>query len=403
MNIVLDTNILLHYRNFEEIPWQEELGCKDVTIVFSAVVVEEIDRKKDDERGKIQKRAKSISSRIGELILDGKAGKYPVLFLESAYAEDEEKKQYSLDRNDNQILFDVIKSNIDKTKVIVVSNDAIMLIRAKKFGFNVHRLDDKYLLKEELSKEEKEAKAAIAELKCLKKRMPAPQLEFEDGESYIQLMRVSSVDIEEEVRQKVNDLRIQWPEKRIEDGEQVFNGSVFTFLTPENVTVFNASRNKFIEKSEQKIRLEVERDDLEQRMQKITIFVSNRGTASTGKMNVFLSIPKNVKVYKENSKKRVKYEKPETPSFIPGLNQLAFVDPIYGYQTPRVEMWNLDGFLRDNDFKEALPPLTHNLQHWVFSFYVDAATCPNFQMTWFIADAELTSPVEGTLNVSFVD
>ena len=49
MYIVLDSNILLHYISFEEIPWQEEFGCGEVTIVLTGMVLEEIDKKKDDE------------------------------------------------------------------------------------------------------------------------------------------------------------------------------------------------------------------------------------------------------------------------------------------------------------------------------------------------------------------
>lgn len=32
MNIVLDSNLLLHYKPFEEIAWEEELGSKDNTL-----------------------------------------------------------------------------------------------------------------------------------------------------------------------------------------------------------------------------------------------------------------------------------------------------------------------------------------------------------------------------------
>lgn len=65
MNIVLDTNILLHYKSFEEISWEEELGSKDNTVILDAIVLEEIDKKKDQEKEKVQKRAKQVSSRIG--------------------------------------------------------------------------------------------------------------------------------------------------------------------------------------------------------------------------------------------------------------------------------------------------------------------------------------------------
>lgn len=132
MNIVLDSNILLHYKNFEDIPWSEEIGYDDITIVLTAMEIEEIDEKKDNDKGKILKRAKAVSSRIADILLDGAISKFPVMYLDNAYATEDERRQYHLDRNDNQILFDVMKSDLDKENVTVVSSDNNMLIRAKK-------------------------------------------------------------------------------------------------------------------------------------------------------------------------------------------------------------------------------------------------------------------------------
>lgn len=50
MYIVLDTNIYLHYLPFEEIPWSDLLGTKDVVVVITATILEEIDNKKDEEK-----------------------------------------------------------------------------------------------------------------------------------------------------------------------------------------------------------------------------------------------------------------------------------------------------------------------------------------------------------------
>lgn len=275
MNIVLDTNILLHYKNFEDIPWLEETGCGDITIVLTAMVQEEIDDKKDNEKGKIQKRAKAVSSRIADYILNGDTGKFPVKYVESAYATEEERRQYHLDRNDNQILFDVMKSGMDKGSVIVVSSDNAMLIRAKQQGFKIHQLDDKYLLKEELSKEEKEAQAAIKELERLKNRLPKPELVFDNGESFIQIKRVMPLDREAEVCKRMMELRQKWPEKTIEGELVSLLGYTYSNVSPDMITSYNASRNKYLEMSEQKIRLEVERDDLMLRMKEVNIILVN--------------------------------------------------------------------------------------------------------------------------------
>ena len=399
MNIVLDSNILLHYRNFEDIPWSEEIGCDDITIVLTAMVIEEIDEKKDNEKGKIQKRAKAVSSRIAEILLDGATCKIPVMYLDNAYATDDERRLYHLDRNDNQILFDVMMSDMEKENVTVVSSDNNMLIRAKKLGFKIHRLNDGFRLKEELSKEEKEAQAAIKELEKLKNRMPEPILIFENGENNMKIKRAVALNREIEVEKRVEELRQKWPEKTV-DGEQYsVLGNTFSNASPEMIVQYNVSRGKFIEDSEKKIRLEVERDDLQQRMKRIAILIYNKGTASTGKMNIFIDVPENIKLYRVNSMKKVEYDEPSTPNFHPYLKAI----PSFSIYTPKIEMWDMVVFIKDDQLKRTFEPLNHKLQNGLFTLYVDSATCPNFKLKWILVDAELPDLIEGELNVSFIE
>lgn len=400
MNVILDTNILLHYKSFEEIPWQEELGCGEVTIVLTAMVLEEIDSKKDQEKGKIQKRARTVSSRLKDILIAGKPSKYPVVFVESAFSTEEEKCSFHLDRNDNQILFDVKQSGLDKVDVTVVSSDTAMLLRARQFGFKIFQPDDKYLLKEELSNEEKEAQAAIKELERLKKRRPNPSLIFDNGDNNMKIRRVSPFDRDAEVKKRVGVLCCKWPEKSIKDEQYSVFGYTYSNVSPDMITQYNISRNKFIESSEKKIRLEVQSDDLQFRMKEISICVVNRGSASTGRMNIFIEIPENVRLYWETSKKKVEYDAPITPSFYP---ELKVIPSLYGYNTPNIEMWDMIDYIRDGELKKAIDPLNHKLQQELFTFYVDSATCSNFKMNWVLIDAALPDPVEGELNVSFID
>lgn len=402
MNIVLDSNIFLHYKSFEDIPWHEELGCDEVVIVLSATVLEEIDQKKDGEKGKIKNRARKVSSRIGELLLKEENGKYPVMFLDNAFSTDEEKQQYNLDRNDNRILFDVVKSGMDKEMVVIVSADNAMLIRAKKMGFKIHQPNEEYLLKEELTEEEKELKSVKAELDRIKNRLPEPSLIFDvDDENcnHIRIARILPYDIEAMVRDEMNALKARWPRKSIEDSQEYILGQIYNTLTPEKVIAYNNSREDFLKLSEEKIRLETQRDDLERRMVRISIAVTNSGTAPTGKMNIFLLVPDNIRLYTKGGKKSVRYDEPQTPNNNPFLNNIS-LGAIY---TPSVKMWDLDAYYNDNKLSVASEPLTHKLKHNVFTFYVDSATCPNFKMQWYIADAELVEPARGVLNVSFVD
>lgn len=400
MNIVLDTNILLHYKWFEEIPWKEELGCDDVTIVITSVVLDEIDKVKDEDKGKVQKRAKMVSSKLGGYLLDGIQGKYTVKYIEYPFASEADKQQYNLLRNDNQILFSILKTGLATSDVCVVSSDNSMLIKAKQYGFKVHRLDEKYRFQEELSKEEKEVKEIRAELERMKNRLPKPELLFEDGSSHIQITRTVPDDIEAIVQKGMSELRMEYPEKTIEDGQEYFGGQVINMLTQDQVVAYNISRKYFFDKSETKIRLEAQRDDLDCRMVRVSIIVNNSGTAPTGKMSIFLQVPEDIPVYAKSARKSVNYEQPKTPNYHPQLNNISFGGIPY---IPKVEMWDTDAYMNNNRLCDEMEPLTHNLKHKTFEFYVDSATCPNFKMQWIIVDAALIDPVRGELNVNFVE
>ena len=402
MYIILDTNILIHYNSFEDIPWGELMGCDELTFVFPALVMEEMDKVKDRERGRVQRRAKAVSSRLGQLLVDEVQGRYPVLFVETPMATLEKKRVYNLESNDNMILFSVYKAEINHTAVCLVSSDNAMLMRAKRFGFKKYRLDDKYLAPVELTPEEKEAKQAIAELERMKNRMPKPKLEFINESCHLQINRTPITDIEKTVSEEMEMLKKKWPEKSIDDGDIYFMGQCYRTLTKERVTTYNCTRRKFLEQSEKKIRLEVQRDDREERMKRIEIIVANDGTASTGRMDIFLDIPEDIRIYKKKTAiKCFTYEEPQTPNEL-GINVSPITGSLFGYRPPSIEMWDLDEFFPENELKCKSDPLTHNLHHPIFVFYVDSALCPNFKMSWVIADSELVDPVKGELNVSFV-
>lgn len=71
--LFLDTNVYLHYMDFEQIDWKS-LVCNgdDFTIVVPLIVIREIDKQKDSSRGKIQGRAKKTSEKFGDYFLNNK-------------------------------------------------------------------------------------------------------------------------------------------------------------------------------------------------------------------------------------------------------------------------------------------------------------------------------------------
>lgn len=70
--LLLDTNIYLHYQFFESIPWDRVTG-KDgpFTILLPMQVLREIEKIKDQGIGTVSKRARKVSGRLGDILLDG--------------------------------------------------------------------------------------------------------------------------------------------------------------------------------------------------------------------------------------------------------------------------------------------------------------------------------------------
>ncbi len=67
--ILLDTNIYLHYKDFEQIDWATIVNDKEFAIVVPYIVIREIDKHKDGQKGKIKSRAKAVSSKFGRYFL----------------------------------------------------------------------------------------------------------------------------------------------------------------------------------------------------------------------------------------------------------------------------------------------------------------------------------------------
>lgn len=68
--LLLDSNIYLHYQYFENIPWQTVTGCSDdYCILLPMQVLRELEEIKDRGEGAINKRARKVSSRMGDILL----------------------------------------------------------------------------------------------------------------------------------------------------------------------------------------------------------------------------------------------------------------------------------------------------------------------------------------------
>ena len=118
--LILDTNVFLHYKDFEQIDWKSIVG-DDVTICVTQVVLGEIDKHKDQSRGRIQKRAKKISSRFSEIFLQDLSSQLNVEVMGNPPSSAFNDEQYHKDINDDWIILSALHSDHPDEDIMIAS------------------------------------------------------------------------------------------------------------------------------------------------------------------------------------------------------------------------------------------------------------------------------------------
>ena len=412
--LFLDTNIFLHFQNFEQIPWQKLIGDADFKIIVSDIVAEEIDKHKDSARGKIQRRAKVISKLFGDVFLEGKSSSVSLEYCMS-YPEkltDEEKAKFNPSSQDDQILMGILASDYPKENIVVVSYDNPILIKAKAHGLQFLKMPDEYLLKEELSEEEKELERCKKEIAAYKNRMSRPVLLVNNEKKCLKIKRSSKVDVEKELEMHMQKIRSQYPYKELPSVTRdatpfgaLFEGCFWG--DTDGIKNYNTFLDSYYEREEKYWRIMLQMKMLEERMFELSFSLGNEGTDETGNVNIFVKFPSEIKLYTDKSKKKVDIDKPKAPPAYspftdPRLNgSMQLMSPA-SYRGNYVKMWDLVADTDKREFSYTTSAVNHHVVHPLEDLeglYLDIETCGNFQIQYRIIDSKHIDSIGGVINV----
>lgn len=417
--LLLDTNIYLHFKDFEQIDWAAMVNDKEFAIVVPYTVIKEIDKHKDGPKGKIKTRAKAVSAKFARYFLDDDyRGKVRVVQIDDP--DDELMARHHLNRNvcDDVIIGSALAFE-HRNDIVVVSHDNTLLIKAKKFGLHfLPQMPEEYLVAEEKTADEKELEKCRSELMMLKNRQPKPSITFADGTTVLHLKTPSIADVESELCEIMAAIRVQHPHARrpasTTDRKNIFDifdnfaGLQYAMHSDEQLERHNAELDKYYAHSERYERFKLERRELEKQMQKLYFVVRNDGAAETGRMNVFLDFPERVRLYNDRSKKSINDLKPEAPIIGTPFNELPigfgmrYISPRGGLNIPQLYSWDLTKYLQRQKIAvdaESLNPGVMCSLKIPDSLYVDTAQSKTFSMCWTICAAGLPKPVSGTLEI----
>lgn len=403
--LFLDTNVYLHCKDVEEIDWKSLVtGGEDFTIVIPPVVIREIDKIKDRERGKVQARAKKVSSRFGDIFLEGKKMKLKYKNCEDPTNDLFEKYKFNKDVFDDWFILSA-KIFPESDNVVVIARDNGILMKAKDNGFTFFRISDDFLLKVEKSEEEKEIQRLKEELEVYKNRKPNPQITFEDRSTILKLKKPTPKDLEVEIEKYLEKEKLKYPYHTFSETDNYLGITLSSIWENE----YNKQREEYFGEYKEYIPFIVQNEILSERMKELKFVVSNfLGTAPTGDMNIFINIPANIKLYSKRSKIRRIRNVPIPPQKN-GLDRkllqaTANIQPLGSYlQGPDYEYcWDLSKTLASNEFSFDESKLNHTLYKNLNvenSIFIDTLSCGNFSIDWYVSDSALPKPISGKLNV----
>lgn len=145
MCAVLDTNVLLHFQPPRQIDWQKVIGSQRVRLLVPIRVVEELDEKKYASNERLAKRARSLFSDLGDVLLS--SGHEPTEVREGItleVAQYDEPRQRPLDA-DWEILLCCLSLTAYSPDLVLVTGDIAMRIRAQALGIGLRTMPDQYL------------------------------------------------------------------------------------------------------------------------------------------------------------------------------------------------------------------------------------------------------------------
>ena len=212
--LFIDTNLLLHGRDLKGLPWSEIRADADFRLVVARTVASEIDKLKADGNSRRARRARKISSLLGEAlsacgeIVLRESGPHVALAL-APPGPIEWARFPSLDREraDDRLVAEALIQAARNGEVIVVSNDVGPRHTAMHHGLACFAVPDHWLLEPEPDERDRRIQELQAQVRALSSTKPAMTAEFVDAESApITELHIDAIDLPDLTSAEVNRL-----------------------------------------------------------------------------------------------------------------------------------------------------------------------------------------------------
>lgn len=302
MDIIIDTNLLLHFRRPDEIDWCALAGEKSCAIVITPVLMRELERNKvHNSSRRLRERARDaiawIAQRLGEAD--------PVHLREGVtlvFDEQEPLLDFTENRLSREIADDhLIASALDWAArtghpVAVATDDSGLALKLRNRPICRIVPDEVARLGDAVDLERAEIADLRRELEREKNRRPRLELQFGGGGTK------TSVEPDEiEPPPAIEQIRAEYPEITFDEYmalDDRTNPGVRTY-SKEPVDEYNKALNIYYGEYEDYLARFADWAELEARTVAIDLILANLGSSPASNIDIHLSFPKNVEIFSE--------------------------------------------------------------------------------------------------------
>lgn len=412
--LFLDTNSLIEFQPFESINWYEVCGKKDYTIVISPIVIREINKHKDNSRGKKRDRARKARKRITEIAKNTVPSRLKVVFCKDPSKTAFENPQFNKEIADDWLIFSALEYNAEIDNKLIVTNDTGIYLIAKEFGIKSVEIPEKYLAPSDPTDEEIKIKELQKRITEYEDALPHVTLSFQGGNNSLNISKIDAPNFEGRIEQYAEELRGEYPYKH-KEAQNPYNLFQMPDLlhSEKDYENYNALIEPYIENEPYNMVIKNLADFLNGAVIPLCFELNNEGKTPSGFLGIRLKFSNNATILSyDNSRSTIKLRKTEKPilksAMIPSfnINMYAPIGAYYGNPTKpdSIVIWDLDKAINTAEpFMFEAKPVIQNMPPVAFAeneFYVYLGNEQNFDIYWEVIDPKLPEIITGTLHVS---
>lgn len=411
--LFLDTNVLLHFKSFDGIPWETIVNDTNYTVVIPFIVVTELDAHKTNPIKKLAAKAKKAIAKIDK-ILSGEDLGISVKLISHWPADDiYSQNRLSISRQDDSLIAAIIEYSINaEDEKILVTYDTHLKIKASAYNIKCIAMPEIYKLEDEKDESEKKIAELERENHSLKFRQPKPSLGFEDGTKKMEYVQEAiPLSRSEYVRKELELIKQEYPHMVAQDPYIDMLPLISLYkVTDSQRMSYNAHLDTFYKDYHIYLYKEYDYKVYLSTCIELEFSMVNTGTVPADDIDIHLQFPDGFELLKkldEAPRKPNAPERPKSPFSSPnGLMGLAeLINPHRG-NTPEdltkpklAKLANRNALYRLGTLKHGNNTITLGK---LYARFDDINSMKNFNITYQIVVRNLADSIEGKLNVVFV-